>query len=67
MYNLKYNLIILVNAMALKLFSNKEIQILKSNKYTYTITNKSIKFTTEFKQLFYNKALEGMSPLNYPP
>ena len=53
--------------MALKLFSNKEIQILKSNKYTYTITNKSIKFTTEFKQLFYNKALEGMSPLNYPP
>lgn len=48
--------------MALKLFSDEEIQTLKSNKYTYTVTNKSIKFTAEFKQLFYNKALEDMSP-----
>lgn len=49
--------------MAIKLFSNEDIEILKNNKYTYNVTNRTIRFTVEFKQLFYNKLQEG----NYPP
>lgn len=49
--------------MAIKLFSNEDVEILKNNKYTYNATNRTIKFTVEFKQLFYNKLQEG----NYPP
>jgi len=40
--------------MAQKLFTDDEVEILKNNKYTYSVTNRSIKFTTEFKQLFYD-------------
>ena len=35
--------------MALKLFSDTEVEILKNNQYTYNITNRSIKFTAKFK------------------
>lgn len=48
--------------MALKLFTDTEVEILKNNQYTYTVTNRSIKFTAEFKQLFYNQIQEGLHP-----
>jgi len=48
--------------MALKLFTDTEVEILKINQYTYTVTNRSIKFTAEFKQLFYNKIQERLHP-----
>jgi hypothetical protein len=48
--------------MALKLFTDTEVEILKNNQYTYNVTNRSIKFTAEFKQLFYNKIQERLHP-----
>ncbi|MFA5036368.1 MAG: HTH domain-containing protein [Candidatus Izemoplasmatales bacterium] len=48
--------------MALKLFTDTEVEILRINQYTYNVTNRSIKFTTEFKQLFYDKIQEGLHP-----
>ncbi len=48
--------------MALKLFTDTEVEILKNNLYTYTVTNRSIKLTAEFKQLFYNKIQERLHP-----
>lgn len=48
--------------MALKLFTDTEVETLKNNKYTFSVTNRSIKFTVEFKQLFYDKIQEGLHP-----
>lgn len=48
--------------MALKLFTDDEVEILKNNKYTYSVTNRSIKFTVEFKQLFYEKLQKKIHP-----
>jgi len=49
--------------MALKLFTDDEAEILKNNQYTYSVTNRSIKFTTKFKQLFFDK----MQTESHPP
>lgn len=48
--------------MAIKKFTNEEKEMLKSNKYSHNVTNNSIRFTAEFKQLFYKKIVEGASP-----
>jgi len=49
--------------VAQKLFTDDEIEILKNNKYTYSVINWLIKFSVEFKQLFYDK----MQTEFYPP
>lgn len=48
--------------MAQKLFTDDEVEILKNNKYTYSVTNRSIKFTVEFKQSFYDKMQTEFHP-----
>lgn len=39
-------------SMRAKCFTNKEVSELKKNKYTAFVSNHSIRFTLEFKQLF---------------
>lgn len=45
--------------MNIKKFTEEEIEILKSNKYTYRVTKNTIRFTKEFKEIFYKKLLKG--------
>ena len=48
--------------MGIKKFNREEIEILKNNKYTYRVSENSIKFTVEFKELMFSKLNEGFSP-----
>ena len=43
-------------------FTKREIQILKSNPYTYRVTESQIFFTKEFKEEFWRRYQEGESP-----
>ena len=45
-----------------KRFTEKEIRILASNRYTYRITETTIRFTLEFKKEFLKRYKEGYSP-----
>lgn len=47
--------------MRRKTFTPEQIEQLKQNPYTYSVTKKSISFTKEFKELFYQRHKEGMS------
>lgn len=47
--------------MRRKFFTPEQIEQLKQNPYTYSVTKKSISFTKEFKELFYQRHKEGMS------
>jgi len=47
--------------MSLKKFTREEIEILKNNKYTYSVTENAIRFTAEFKELMFDKLNEGFS------
>lgn len=47
----------------MKKFSDEEVQILKDNKYTYSITHNYIRLTAEFKQLFLDKLNGGFTPM----
>lgn len=48
-------------SMSKKLFSNKEIEILKNNKYVLNVTDKGITYTNEFKIQFIADSNNGMS------
>ncbi len=48
-------------AMELKRFTDEEMAILRSNPYTYKVTQCQISFTTEFKELFLKHYNEGMA------
>ena len=43
-------------------FTKREIQILKSNPYTYRVTESQIFFTKEFKEEFWRRYQEGETP-----
>lgn len=44
-----------------KAFTPEQITQLRSNPYTYKVSEKKILFTKEFKELFYQKRQEGLS------
>lgn len=46
--------------MRAKCFTNKEVSELQKNKYTAYVSNHSIRFTLEFKQLFLQMRAQGM-------
>lgn len=48
--------------MSRKTFTPEEITILLANSFTYKVTNSTISFTREFKELFIKKYNEGMTP-----
>ena len=41
--------------MGIKKFNENEIEILRNNKYTYRVSENSIKFTVEFKELMFKR------------
>ncbi|WP_310605271.1 HTH domain-containing protein [Anaerosporobacter sp.] len=45
-----------------KSFSEKEKKVLMSNLYTLSVSDKTLKFTKEFKELFWNKYKNGQYP-----
>ncbi len=47
--------------MKRKYFSDKEIKILKANPYTYKVTPERIRFTAEFKEMFWAKYRSGFT------
>lgn len=42
------------------LFSQQEVELLRSNPYVEVVTEESVQFTREFKKLFYQKKKEGV-------
>lgn len=48
--------------MSKKYFNEDEIKILKANKYTYYVSTTQIRFTKEFKELFYEEFKAGKNP-----
>lgn len=48
--------------MSKKVFTNEEIEMLRSNPYTYTVTPHILSFTKEFKELFWNEYQAGAVP-----
>lgn len=48
--------------MSKKVFTNEEIEMLRSNPYTYTITPHILSFTKEFKELFWKEYQAGAVP-----
>jgi len=48
--------------MSKRSFTQEEIDTLRSNKYTYSVSPNTISFTTEFKKEFWKRYLTGHSP-----
>ena len=48
--------------MARKVFTDEEIEMLRKNPYTYVVTPKMIKFTQEFKELFWKEHQNDVKP-----
>lgn len=48
--------------MSKKVFTNEEIEKLRHNPYTYTVTPHVISFTKEFKELFWKEYQTGANP-----
>lgn len=48
--------------MGINKFTNKEVEELKQNPYVKRVSNSSITYTKEFKELFVFKHSEGQSP-----
>ena len=48
--------------MEVKRFTGEEMDVLRSNPYTYKVTQCQLSFTTEFKELFWKHYNEGMTP-----
>lgn len=46
--------------MRTQAFTNEEVKILKENKYTSFVSNSSIRFTLEFKEMFMERKREGI-------
>lgn len=43
-------------------FSKEQLEILKSNPYTYHVTQNTLYLTAKFKELFYREYVDGESP-----
>lgn len=43
-------------------FTSDQIRVLKENPYTKTITPAQIRFTDSFKELFWKRLMDGISP-----
>ena len=50
--------------MSKKVFSDQEVEILRSNQYTYLVTPRKLLFTKEFKELFWSEYQTGAIPRN---
>lgn len=48
--------------MSRKVFTDEEIEMLRSNPYTYAVTPHILSFTKEFKELFWNEYQAGIIP-----
>lgn len=48
--------------MSKKVFTNEEVEMLRSNPYTYAVTPHILSFTKEFKELFWKEYQEGEVP-----
>ena len=48
--------------MSKKVFTNEEMEMLRSNPYTYAVTPHILSFTKEFKELFWKEYQEGGIP-----
>lgn len=48
--------------MSRKTFTAEEINLLRQNPFTYKVTNRTLSFTKEFKELFMEKYNAGMLP-----
>ena len=48
--------------MSKKVFTNEEMEMLRSNPYTYAVTPHILSFTKEFKELFWKEYQEGEIP-----
>ena len=48
--------------MSRKTFTAEEINLLRQNPFTYKVTNSTLSFTKEFKELFMEKYNAGMLP-----
>lgn len=46
--------------MRAQAFTNEEVKILEGNKYTAFVSNSSIRFTLEFKEMFMGRRQEGI-------
>ena len=53
--------------MEVKRFTGEEMDTLRSNPYTYKVTQCQISFTTEFKELFWKYYNKGMTPRDILP
>ena len=45
-----------------KCFTPEEVEALRQNPYTHTVTAQTISFTTEFKRIFWEKSQAGQTP-----
>ena len=50
--------------MSKKVFTDLEMETLRSNKYTYIVTLRKLLFTKEFKELFWSEYQTGALPRN---
>lgn len=48
--------------MSKKVFTNEEVEMLRSNPYTYAVTPHILSFTKEFKELFWEEYQAGAIP-----
>ena len=48
--------------MAVKTFTDEQVQALNENPYVIQATNRRISYTTDFKKLFVEKYAEGLTP-----
>lgn len=48
--------------MGKKVFTNEEMEMLRSNPYTYSVTPSTLYFTKEFKELFWQEYQKGEIP-----
>lgn len=53
--------------MSIKKFSVQEIEILKKNQYVKNVSDKSITYTDEFKEVFMTHYHNGMNPASIVP
>lgn len=48
--------------MSKKVFTDQEVEMLRSNQYTYLVTSRKLLFTKEFKELFWSEYQAGAIP-----
>ncbi|WP_276632981.1 HTH domain-containing protein [Phascolarctobacterium succinatutens] len=50
--------------MAVKRFTEEEMELLRKNPYTYRVTYNMLLLTVEFKEKFWKLYLQGFSPVS---